>query len=77
LNDGSWVQPSDSELSTVLSNAGYEIGDSGWSATNRVRVSINLTTSGSTAPAFQSFTSGVFKVIYSDQAGYNYGFEWQ
>ncbi len=76
LNDGSWVQPSDAELSTVFGNAGYEIGDSGWSAANRVRGSINLTTSGSTAPASQSFTPGVFRVIYADQAGYNYGFEW-
>jgi hypothetical protein len=77
LNDGSWVQPSDAELSTVLNNAGYEIGDSSWSVGNRVRGNINLTTSGSTAPASQSFTPGVFRVIYADQAGYNYGFEWQ
>jgi len=73
-SDGTWVQPSDAELSTVLSNAGYEIGEAGWN--NRIDGSINLTSSGSTVPATQSFTPGAFRFSYNDKAGYAYGFTW-
>ncbi|MHB8456035.1 MAG: hypothetical protein ACYDDO_15415 [Acidiferrobacterales bacterium] len=70
-----WVQPSNAELSTVLSDAEFEIGDSSWGA-SRVQASIALTTTGSVVPANQGFTPGHFRISFSDKAGYDYGFEW-
>jgi len=75
-----WVQPTDAELSTVLVNAQFEIGQSGWAgdpATQRVRANIPLTATGTITPPSQSFTPGAFRVSYTDMSQYNYGFEWR
>ena len=73
-----WVQPSDAELSTVLSHADAVIGDANWaSATNRVYTDLGLTITGSAVPPAQNFTPGAIRVEYNDMAGFSYGFEWK
>lgn len=75
-----WVKPTDAELSTVLNNAQYEIGQTGWAGdpnTQRIRASIPLTASGTITVPTQSFTPGAFRVSYTDVSQYNYGFEWR
>ena len=73
---GSWSQPSNSELMSAIEDAGFETSAAGWVG-DRVHGDIATTSTGSVTPAAQSFTPGVFRVFYTDSAGYHYGFEWQ
>ncbi len=75
-----WVQPTDAELSTVLENAQFEIGQAGWAGDpnlDRVSGSVPFTASGTITPAAQGFTPGVFRISYKDRSQYNYGYEWR
>lgn len=73
---GGWVIPSDSDLASALEYAGFEIGQTSWVGP-RVNGEIGMTTTGSVVPPTQGFTPGTFRVSYSDNAGYHYGFEWR
>jgi len=73
---GTWSQPANTELASSLGNAGFESSQTGWVG-DRVNGDIALTTSGQVIPDAQTFTPGVFRVSYTDNDGYSYGFEWQ
>lgn len=73
---GTWSQPSSSELASAIDGAGFETSQTGWVG-DRVDGDIALTTSGQVIPDAQTFTPGVFRVYYTDNDGYSYGFEWE
>ncbi len=77
---GSWVQPSDAELSAIVGSATFELGEAGWAgdpSADRVRGSLPVTANGSVSvPPQSGFTAAALRVTYTDAFGYGYGFEW-
>lgn len=78
---GSWVQPSDAELSAIMGSTTYEFGAANWAGdptADRVSGSLPVAASGSVSvPAQSRFTAAVLRVTYNDAFGYGYGFEWR
>lgn len=75
-SDGTWVQPSDQELSLVIDGTWFEFGNPD-PAGQRVSGELGLTTTGSVVPATQTYDAFFVRVAYWDKAGYGYGFDWR